>query len=74
MKKLKKYLRSHPEVQSAVHTFITTFVATLTPLLGSVSWEKAMLAGAFVTALRAGVKALGVFFAEDKLTDYKNNQ
>ena len=74
MKAIKRYFRAHPQVKSALDTFITVFLITFLPLLGTVSWDKASLYGIIAVALRAGIKALNAFLVEDKTDDYKKSK
>jgi len=69
MKKIKEFLRSHPNIKSAIDTFLTTFVITILPLVGSVSWEKAIMLGALGSALRAGIKAVIANVIKEKQLD-----
>lgn len=62
------------EIMSAIHTFLAVFAGTLLLSLqstGDVSWTNEILLGLFVSALRAGVKAVSLAVLSRLLPDPK---
>ena len=64
---LKTWAVAHPEIASAIHTFLATFLSTFfillsqipqSALLSPTTWTFSAIAGLIVTAVRAAIKTV----------------
>lgn len=57
---MKQFFFEHPEIKSAIYTFLSAFILATIPLIGSFSAqgaESGAIVGILLAGLRAGLKA-----------------
>lgn len=68
-KKFKLSKQTKAELRSALHTFLSAFVITIMPVITTVDWrsvEQSAIIAIALAGLRAGIKALSLYFFPQK--------